>query len=84
MQGRNSMLFSQFTIVFLGEVEVTRTDFVQTTVLSQVSGSLGLWLGLGALQASDIVIQHTVMLFNSIRRKITIFQRMGLEIFLAL
>ena len=73
------MLFSQdvaqFTIVFLGEVEVTRTDFVQTTVLSQVSGSLGLWLGLGALQASDIVIQHTVMLFNgSIRRKITIFQ----------
>ena len=37
-----------------GKVEMTKTDFIQptlSTVLSDVGGSLGLWLGLGALQA---------------------------------
>jgi hypothetical protein len=45
-------------IVFSQTVQVTTTDFVTPPVssfLSEVGGSMGLWLGLGVLQAAGIV-----------------------------
>ena len=40
--------------MFAEKVAISRTDFLQPTlssVLSEIGGSLGLWMGLGALQA---------------------------------
>ena len=41
-------------LMFAEKVAISRTDFLQPTlssVLSEIGGSLGLWLGLGTLQA---------------------------------
>jgi hypothetical protein len=49
---------SYIDITFSPSVQVTMTDFVKPTLssfLSDVGGSVGLWLGLGALQAAEIV-----------------------------
>jgi hypothetical protein len=46
-------------ITFSPSVQVTTTDFVKQSLssfLSAVGGSVGLWLGLGALQAVEILI----------------------------
>ena len=46
-------------IFFVDTVEVTKTDFISTTfsiILSNIGGSMGLWLGLGAAQAAGLLI----------------------------
>ena len=56
-------------ITIAGKVEMTSTDFIYPTissVLSDVGGSLGLWLGLGALQALNILINNSLLLANRI------------------
>ena len=53
----------------VGKVEMTTTDFIYPTVssvLSDVGGSLGLWLGLGALQALDLLVKNFLLLANRI------------------
>ena len=53
----------------VGKVEMTTTDFIYPTVssvLSDVGGSLGLWLGLGALQALDLLVKNFFLLANRI------------------
>jgi hypothetical protein len=50
--------------------QVTRTDFVQptvSTILSEIGGSLGLWLGLGAVQAAQLLVQLGLILANRLR-----------------
>ena len=56
-------------ITMVGKVEMTTTDFIYPTVssvLSDVGGSLGLWLGLGALQALDLLVKNFFLLANRI------------------
>ena len=56
-------------ITMVGKVEMTTTDFIYPTVssvLSDVGGSLGLWLGLGALQALDLLVKNFLLLANRI------------------
>ena len=56
-------------ITIAGKVEMTSIDFIHPTVssvLSDVGGSLGLWLGLGALQALNILINNSMLLANRI------------------
>ena len=36
---------------------------------SKVGGSLGLWLGLGALQASELIVNFTMILVEKIRTR---------------
>ena len=53
----------------VGKVEMTTTDFIYPTVssvLSDVGGSLGLWLGLGALQALDLLVKNFLLFANRI------------------
>ena len=38
-------------------------------VLLKVGGSLGLWLGLGALQASELFVKFTMILVEKIRTR---------------
>ena len=55
-----------------GKVEMTKTDFIRptlSTILSDVGGSLGLWLGLGALQALELLVHNSVLLANRIRER---------------
>ena len=50
--------FTGIKITFSPSVQVTTTDFVKPSLssfLSSVGGSVGLWLGLGALQAAEIL-----------------------------
>jgi hypothetical protein len=49
---------SQIEITFSPSTQVTTTDFLKpplSSFLSSVGGSVGLWLGLGALQAAEIL-----------------------------
>ena len=41
-------------------------DQISGKFLSKVGGSLGLWLGVGALQASLLIVQYVPTIFNSI------------------
>ena len=41
-------------------------DQISGKFLSKVGGSLGLWLGMGALQASLLIIQYASIIFNCI------------------
>ena len=57
-------------MTFAGKVESSVTDFVRPTlssILSDVGGSLGLWLGLGALQALEICAQNFLVLVKRLR-----------------
>ena len=57
-------------MTFAGKVELTETDFIKptlSTILSEVGGSLGLWLGLGALQAVELLVNNSLILVNRIR-----------------
>ena len=57
-------------MTFAGKVESSVTDFVRPTlssILSDVGGSLGLWLGLGALQALEICAQNVLLLVKRLR-----------------
>jgi hypothetical protein len=50
-------------IAFSQSVQVTTTDFVKpslSTFLSDVGGSVGLWLGLGVVQAGQLVINCVI------------------------
>ena len=47
-------------VTFEDTMQVTRTDIVQfslTTFLSNLGGSLGLWLGLGMVQLGEVLMQ---------------------------
>ena len=49
---------SRINLTFSTKVEVTTTDFLKfylSTVLSDLGGSMGLWLGLGMVQAVEVV-----------------------------
>ena len=39
-------------------------------IFPKVGGSLGLWLGVGALQASELLVQYLLLIFNSILTRI--------------
>ena len=57
-------------MTFVGKVESSVTDFVRPTlssILSDVGGSLGLWLGLGALQALEICAKNVMVLVKRLR-----------------
>ena len=57
-------------MTFAGKVESSVTDFVHPTlssILSDVGGSLGLWLGLGALQALEICAKNVLVLVKRLR-----------------
>ena len=57
-------------MTFVGKVESSVTDFVRPTlssILSDVGGSLGLWLGLGALQALEICAENVLLLVKRLR-----------------
>ena len=41
---------------------------------SQVGGALGLWLGLGALQALKLFVEYTFILLRNIRSRVTVSQ----------
>ena len=50
---------NMLSLSFSQTVQVTTTDFVTPPVssfLSEVGGSMGLWLGLGVLQALEMVL----------------------------
>ena len=56
------------TLVFSQSVVITKTDFIQFNFmifLSDIGGSMGLWLGLGLLQAVEIGINF---LFTRVQR----------------
>jgi hypothetical protein len=51
---------TMLALTFSPTVKVTTTDFVSlelSTFLSDVGGSIGLWLGLGVLQAAEMVVK---------------------------
>jgi hypothetical protein len=55
-------------ITFSSTVQVTTTDFVQlnlSTFLSDVGGSVGLWLGLGVVQALQLFMKYTLPWINT-------------------
>ena len=59
--------YSTILLTFSSKVLVTRTDFPEFSLasfLSEVGGSMGLWLGLGMVQVMELVI-------NSILQRIT-------------
>ena len=63
--------FSSLFLTFSSKVMVTRTDFLNfslSSFLSEVGGSMGLWLGLGMVQTMELVINS---LLPWITRKIT-------------
>jgi len=49
----------ELSISFLPTIQVTTTDLVKPSgveFLSDIGGSMGFWLGLGVLQAADIIV----------------------------
>ena len=53
--------FSTLCLTFSSKVLVTRTDFLKfspASFLSEVGGSMGLWMGLGLVQAMELVINY--------------------------
>jgi hypothetical protein len=58
-------------IRFSQTVQVTTTDFIKPTLstfLSDVGGSMGLWLGLGAVQALQMVINCVMLRLKKFRK----------------
>ena len=52
---------------FMKTVEITKTDFVTetyTTILSNIGGAMGMWLGLGMVQAVGILVNYTFRLWD--------------------
>ena len=50
---------SKIELTFSNTMKVTTTDFLPfhlSTLLSDLGGSMGLWLGLGVLQAGQLVL----------------------------
>ena len=45
-----------------------RNDIIM--IFPEVGGSLGLWLGVGALQASELLVQYLLLILNSILTRI--------------
>ena len=53
---------SLIDLTFNPTVLVTSTDFIKTTLftfLAEVGGSMGLWLGLGLLQAMELLVKYS-------------------------
>ena len=51
--------FSTLALTFSSKVLVTKTDFLTFSLasfLSEVGGSMGMWLGMGMVQAMELVI----------------------------
>ena len=54
----NSRNKSGINLTFASKVAVSKTDFLKfylSTFLSELGGSMGLWLGLGMVQAVELV-----------------------------
>jgi hypothetical protein len=61
---------TQVSLAFSPTVEVTTTDLVKPTLsnfLSDVGGSVGLWLGIGMVQAVEIVINFVLPILSRYR-----------------
>ena len=56
-------------IVFTDTMQITKTQFVQFNLwsfLSDIGGSLGLWLGLGIVQLGEIILQGVSTVWEKI------------------
>ena len=54
-------------LTFSNTMKVTTTDFLPfhlSTLLSDLGGSMGLWLGLGVVQAGQLLIAFVVPAFG--------------------
>ena len=63
---------STLALTFSGKVLVTRTDFLTfslASLLSEVGGSMGLWLGLGMVQALELINSLLPMITQMIAAK---------------
>ena len=59
---------SKIVLTFVNKIQVTTTDFLPfhlSSLLSDMGGSMGLWLGLGVLQAGQLVLTFLVPLICS-------------------
>ena len=59
---------STITLIFSNTMKVTTTSFLPfhlSSLLSDLGGSMGLWLGLGVLQAGQLLLTFVLPAINS-------------------
>ena len=59
---------NKIVLTFANKIQVTTTDFLPfhlSTLLSDLGGSMGLWLGLGVLQAGQLVLTFVLPAIRS-------------------
>ena len=61
---------SKLDLYFNQHVTVTTTDFIKfifANLLSEIGGGLGLWLGMGAMQAVEVLVHWVSPLCKGVR-----------------
>ena len=57
---------------FRGKLKAFKSKIGVNVIPSKVGGSLGLWLGLGGLQASELIVKYAIFISKNLRTRMRV------------